>query len=93
MAKAEKIPESKSSLKIEDRKKLSASGIIDVDSMDENAVCAAMAERLLVVRGKHLKVTAFSAESGELLIEGEIDSVTYAAALSRKTGFLKRLLK
>lgn len=93
MPKAEKAAESGHSLIIHNRKHLVATGISDVDGMDDKTVSAAMPERLLIIRGKDLKVTRFSAETGELELEGEIDSVTYSAALSRKAGFLKRLLK
>ena len=42
---------------------------------------------------KNLKVTSFSAESGNLVVEGEIDSVTYSNALSRKAGIFARIFK
>ncbi|MBQ5321849.1 MAG: hypothetical protein J6J07_00190 [Oscillospiraceae bacterium] len=45
------------------------------------------------IGGKNLKVVSFSAESGNLVVEGEIDSVTYSNALSRKAGLFARIFR
>ena len=45
------------------------------------------------IGGKNLKVISFSAESGNLIVEGEIDSVTYSNSLSRKAGFFERIFR
>ena len=65
----------------------------DVESFDDKTVFAMPEGLRMTVKGKDLKVTAFSAESGKLCIEGEIDSVTYAPALSRKAGFFAKIFR
>lgn len=92
MSQAEKrdIPHS---LTLDSRQKLKATGVLDVEGFDENSVSAMLSDRMLTVRGKHLKVMGFSEESGELSVEGEIESLSYAARLSRKAGLLARVFK
>jgi len=45
------------------------------------------------IGGKNLKVVSFSSESGDLAVEGEIDSVSYSRALSRKSGIFARIFR
>ena len=80
-------------LSLKDRKKLNADGVKDVESFDEDTVSAMLGDRKMIIRGKHLKVETFSSESGELCVEGEVDSITYTTELSRKAGLLSRMLK
>jgi len=92
MAQTEKreIPHSVS---LEKRQKLKATGVLDVEGFDESSVSAMLSDRMMVIRGKKLKVTGFSEENGELLVEGEVDSVSYLEKLSRKAGILARVFK
>ena len=80
-------------ISLKDRKKLNADGVKDVESFDEDTVSAMLEDRKMIIKGKHLKVEAFSSESGELCVEGEVDSITYTTELSRKAGLLSRMLK
>ncbi len=80
-------------LSIEDRKKLRANGIKDVESFDEDTVMAMLEDRKIIIKGKHLKVESFSSESGDLCVNGEIDSVNYTNELSRRASLLSRVLK
>lgn len=78
---------------IENRKILKATGVLDVEGFDGTKVFAMLDGIAFTVGGKGLKVTNFSAESGDLRIEGEIDSVTYTADLSRRAGILSRIFR
>lgn len=78
---------------LEDRKVLKATGVCDVEGFDDTKVCAMLEDMAFTVGGKGLKVISFSAESGDLRIEGEIDSVAYSAALSRRAGILARIFR
>ncbi len=78
---------------LEDRKVLKATGVCDVEGFDETKVYAMLDGTAFTVGGKGLKVVSFSAESGDLRIEGEIDSVTYTSALSRRAGILARIFR
>ncbi len=62
---------------LESRSKLSVSGVTDVDRFDENIVLLYTSMGELTVRGADLHVNDLSVESGEMNIEGEIQSITY----------------
>ncbi|MBP1561181.1 MAG: sporulation protein YabP [Oscillospiraceae bacterium] len=62
---------------IEGRKKLSVSGVTDVDHFDENTVLLYTSMGELTVRGTDLHVNDLSVGSGEMNIEGEIKSIAY----------------
>jgi sporulation protein YabP len=80
-------------LVLEDRKILKATGIKDVEGFDETKVYAMLEGLSFTIGGKNLKVVNFSAESGNLIVEGEIDSVAYSNALSRKAGLFERIFR
>ena len=80
-------------LVLEDRKILKATGIKDVEGFDETKVYAMLEGLSFTIGGKNLKVISFSAESGNLIVEGEIDSVVYSNALSRKAGLFERIFR
>lgn len=62
---------------LESRNKLSVSGVTDVDRFDENVVLLYTSMGELTVRGADLHVNDLSVESGEMNIEGEIQSIVY----------------
>lgn len=62
---------------LEGRKKMSVSGVTDVDRFDENTVLLYTTMGEMTVRGEDLHVNDLSVESGEMNIEGEITSVVY----------------
>lgn len=62
---------------IENRKKLTLSGVTDSGCFDESSVNLFTKLGELTIRGKNLKVLQMSVETGEAEIEGEIRSVCY----------------
>lgn len=62
---------------LEGRKKLSLSGVTDVDRFDESTVLLYTCMGEMTVRGTDLHVNGLSVESGEMSIEGEIKSIVY----------------
>lgn len=78
---------------IEGRKLLKATGVADVEGFDETKVFAMLDENAFTIGGKGLKVLSFSSESGDLTVEGEIDSVEYTSAISRKAGIFARIFR
>ena len=93
MQKNEQGEKRRHDLIIENRKILKSTGVLDVEGFDGTKVFAMLDGIAFTVGGKGLKVTNFSAESGDLRIEGEIDSVTYTADLSRRAGILSRIFR
>ena len=79
---------------LENRKSLTVSGVKDVDSFDERTVAMFTELGMLTVRGGSLHINKFNMESGELVLEGEIDSLTYSEQEKRSAGnLLSKLFK
>lgn len=62
---------------LEDRSRLSMSGVTDVESFDENEVSLFTTLGELVIRGKGLHVDSVNLESGDMDITGEVKSLVY----------------
>lgn len=94
MKKEEELSKRPHTLRLEDdRKKLFAAGVLDVEGFDEETVTLMLSERKMIVRGKALRVLDFSKESGELALSGEVESVSYLQKLSRRAGFFQKLIR
>lgn len=87
--KAVKVPHS---LILENRKMLTATGVSNVDSFNEQEIVAYTDLGELIVRGNKLHINKLNIETGELTIDGEVVSLTYSGNQS-SGGFFSRLLK
>lgn len=77
---------------LEGRKHLTATGVTNVDSYDEQTIVAYTEEGQLLIRGRELHMEHLNTESGELTVTGEVLSLTYAE--SRQQGsFFSRLFR
>lgn len=81
------------SLKLEDRKKLTVSGVCDIAGYDEQAVTAITDLGELCIRGSELKINKMSVDSGELLVEGNISSISYSERADSTGSFFGRLFR
>ena len=68
---------------MENRKRLQITGVTDVDRFDESSVILYTTLGELAVYGKELRVQTVSAETGELTVEGEINSLVYGDSSRR----------
>lgn len=80
-------------LVLNDRKRLDLTGVADVDSFDDRTVVARTALGELTVRGQALSVCRLSIDSGDLSIEGTIDSLEYTTVEPHKGGLFRRMFK
>ncbi len=79
---------------LEGRKRLSVSGVTDVDSFDENTVLLYTNMGELTVKGSDLHVNDLSVTSGEMNIEGDIQSVIYGDKERQSPlGFIGKLFR
>lgn len=62
---------------LENRKSLSISGITDVDSFDERAICLYTQLGELTIQGKELHIDSMSVETGDMTITGDIWAIIY----------------
>ena len=77
---------------LESRSRLSVTGVENLDSFDDSTVVMVTTGGLLIVRGSGLHIDRLTVESGELGVEGRIDSLQYED-VQEKGGFLSRLFR
>lgn len=78
---------------MENRRRLSVSGITDVDAFDELEITAQSSLGVLTVRGRELRITNYSKDTGDLDIEGDICELSYTEPKPETHGVFARLFK
>jgi sporulation protein YabP len=73
--KPAKVPHS---LIVENRRTLTATGVSNVDSFDEQTIVAYTDMGELIIRGSQLKINKLNIETGELTLMGDIISMSYS---------------
>ena len=73
---------------LEDRSKLSVSGVDDIDNFDETNFTAITCAGAVVVKGAELHISKLYVDTGELVVEGEIDSCVFNNSYGGKSGGL-----
>lgn len=82
------------SIIIEERKSLIVTGVTDIERFDEEEVVVSTPLGQLSIKGQGLHLNKIDVEDGELSVEGELDSVTYADVQdSGKGSFWARLFR
>ena len=92
----EKISGRPHRLMMEDRGKMSMTGIVDVISFDEDQVVLDTDKGLLTIMGKDLCVSRLTLDKGEVDVDGQADSLVYSSNVSlRRSGesLLSRLFR
>lgn len=81
---------------LENREKLSISGVNDVLSFDDQIVILETGLGLLTVKGENLRINKLSLDSEEVIVEGEINNLCYSEKdIERKntSSFLGKIFK
>ena len=78
MAEEKRAIKTPHTLILENRQSITATGVSNVDSFDDQVVVAYTDYGELVIRGKDLKISKLSVETGELTLDGEIVSMSYS---------------
>ncbi len=65
-------------LVLENRGKLSVSGVNDVLSFDDQVVMVDTELGLLTVKGENIRINKLSLDTAEVIIDGEISSLSYS---------------
>ena len=63
---------------LENREKLSVSGVVDVLSFDDQVVMIETELGLLTVKGNNLRINKLSIDTSEVIVEGEISYLAYS---------------
>lgn len=82
-------------LVLENRGKLSISGVLDVLSFDDQVVMVETELGLLTVKGENLRINKLSIDTSEVIVEGEISYLSYSEASHEKQngGLLSKIFK
>lgn len=72
---------------IENREKMNISGVIDVDSFDDETVVLITEKGRLTIKGASLKVNSFAVETGDLQLQGNIMALGYLEGEPKKNVF------
>jgi len=81
---------------LENREKLSVSGVVDVESFNDECVIVDTELGILVIRGEDLHINKLNLDNSELIIGGDITSCEYddrESGKSRGMGFFGKMFK
>lgn len=78
---------------MEDRKRITLTGVKDILSFDEESVSLITVMGKAVIRGKDIRIDSFGTDSGDMVIDGKFDAVVYLNESASKGGIIGRLFK
>ena len=80
---------------LENKSKLSISGVTDVDTFDDSKIVLYTEDDSLEIEGYDLHIQKLNVSDGELIIEGDILSILYSGKdyKSKGKGLLGRMFK
>ena len=79
---------------MENRGKLTVSGVEDVESFNEESVVLDTIQGTLTVEGSGLHINKLNVQTGELTVNGEISGLVYHdEGYSKSNGFFGRIFK
>lgn len=82
---------------LENRGKLSISGVLDVLSFDDQVVIIETELGLLTVKGESLKINKLNIDTSEVIVEGDISSMSYSEAKNTEktkgNSFISKIFK
>ena len=93
MAEEKRVLKMQHNLIMENRKTLTITGVMDIDSFDEQTVIVFTEEGELTVKGENLHINKIDVDTGDLLMEGAIDSISYSDNLPQKGGLFSKLFR
>lgn len=90
-----KMEDSKSNLLLENRKKLTLSGVVEVMSFDEEKIELSTKLGNLTIKGADLKMNKLDVQNGDVIIAGSIASMVYNGKNIKKNNesLLSKLFK
>ena len=79
---------------MENREKISVTGVIDIHSFDDELVLAQTDLGILTIKGDDLKMNKLNLDNNELIVEGQIIAVAYSDTnQAKKSGFMNKIFK
>ncbi|VYT62064.1 sporulation protein YabP [Clostridium paraputrificum] len=89
------MEERKSSLSLEDRKKLTLSGVLEVINFDDEKISLNTILGNLAIKGEGLKMNKLDVQNGDVIIIGYISSMIYSGKDGKKSkeSIIKKIFK
>lgn len=81
---------------LENREKLSISGVIDVLSFDDQVVIVETELGLLTIKGENLRINKLSIDTSEVIVEGDVSSLVYTdnkGTTQAKSSLISKIFK
>ena len=80
---------------LENRGKLSISGVLDVLSFDDQVIMIETELGLLTIKGEELRITKLSIDTSEVIVEGNISYLAYSNKEMEKNkgGIISKIFK
>jgi len=80
---------------LENREKLTITGVLDVLSFDDQIVIVETELGLLTVKGENIRINKLSIDTEEVIVEGEITNLTYSEKDydKKQSSFIGKLFK
>ncbi|MBU3158856.1 sporulation protein YabP [Clostridium frigoris] len=90
-----KIEDKKSNLILENRRKLTINGVIEVINFNENQILLNTDVGTMMVKGQELKMNKLDVQNGDVIITGKVDSFVYTSDKSKikKDSIISRLFR
>ncbi|MGN0183309.1 MAG: sporulation protein YabP [Candidatus Ornithomonoglobus sp.] len=92
MTRNEAAAQAKHSLMLEDRSKMTLSGVKEVTAFSDSSVTLKTMLGLLLIQGKGLNISRLNTDTGELNVNGEINIMRYSKDKSSR-GFFEGLFR
>lgn len=90
----EKRKNGRHTLNIEEREKVRIGGVLEVLSFDEEGVMMETTCGLLMLKGTGMHIGKLDLDSGDVTVEGTIDSITYSdGTFTEKHSILGKLFR
>ena len=79
-------------LTLDARSRLSMTGVLEVESFDEESVVLHTTKGVLVIRGQQLHLQTLSIDGGQVAVDGTVDALVYEET-QKQGGFFSRLFR
>lgn len=94
MAEEKKVFKTAHNVIMESRRNLTVTGVMDIDSFDEESVIIFTEQGELTIRGVNLHINKIDVNTGDLSMEGEIEGLYYSENRPQKGGgFFSKLFR
>ncbi len=82
-----------SNIILENRRKISISGVTDVDSFDDTSLNLVTSAGMLIIKGSDIKIEKLNVDTGEIIANGDFYSAEYTSDEASRGGLFSRIFR